>query len=176
MKGIGLPPRHNGSRPLFSCSSSDSRPYDYAPLLFTQLHASCEEKRQPPLVIAQEVGWLSGKNMRAAGLFQARIRTAAEGRARFQWTKSESWRDWARFSHGCYLLRSNVTDWTPEELLEGLHSTDRRRGCVAYPQGRSTDSAGVAPEGRSGSRTHSGRLLVCVRWKTLAQRALALGK
>jgi hypothetical protein len=29
MKGIGLLPRRNGARPLFSCSSSDSRPYNY---------------------------------------------------------------------------------------------------------------------------------------------------
>ena len=25
-------------------------------------------------------------------------------------------RDWARLSEGCYLLRSNVTDWSAEEL------------------------------------------------------------
>ena len=30
--------------------------------------------------------------------------------------KVESWRDWARLSEGCYMLRSNVTDWSPEDL------------------------------------------------------------
>ena len=41
------------------------------------------------------------------------------GRARARrsaWSKRSDWRDWARLSEGCYLLRSNVTDWTGEEL------------------------------------------------------------
>src|SRR5258705_7502399 len=28
----------------------------------------------------------------------------------------DRWREWARLSEGCYVLRSNVTDWSPEEL------------------------------------------------------------
>ena len=28
----------------------------------------------------------------------------------------DRWREWARLSEGCYVLRSNVTDWIPEEL------------------------------------------------------------
>jgi len=35
--------------------------------------------------------------------------------ARLQWSKVEAWREW-RLSEGCYILRSNVTDWSPEEL------------------------------------------------------------
>ncbi len=31
-------------------------------------------------------------------------------------SKCEEWRDRARLSEGCYLLRSNVTDWSGEEL------------------------------------------------------------
>jgi len=29
------------------------------------------------------------------------------------WTKRDSWNDWASLSEGCYLLRTNVTDWSP---------------------------------------------------------------
>ena len=32
------------------------------------------------------------------------------------WKKRDDWRQWSRLSEGCYLLRSNVTDWSPEEL------------------------------------------------------------
>lgn len=32
------------------------------------------------------------------------------------WTKREVWRQWSRLSEGGYLLRSDVTDWKPEEL------------------------------------------------------------
>jgi len=28
----------------------------------------------------------------------------------------KEWADWAGLSEGCYLLRSNVTDWSGEEL------------------------------------------------------------
>ncbi|MGD0497798.1 MAG: hypothetical protein ABSC23_05105, partial [Bryobacteraceae bacterium] len=71
----------------------------------------CRKRRQKPLLTAQRVGRLLGRNTRAAGLFQVRMETAADGSARLEWQKVEQWRDWARLSEGCYLLRSNVTEW-----------------------------------------------------------------
>ena len=44
------------------------------------------------------------------------METTAEGHARLEWRKLENIRDWATLSAGCYLLRSNVTDWTHEDL------------------------------------------------------------
>ncbi|ACY18434.1 hypothetical protein [Haliangium ochraceum] len=35
---------------------------------------------------------------------------------RLQWSRRTDWGDWARHSEGCYVLRTNVRDWTPEEL------------------------------------------------------------
>jgi transposase len=75
----------------------------------------CRKNRQKPLVIAERVGKLMGQNTRAAGLFRVQIKEEA-GAAQIEWTKLDSWREWARLSEGCYMLRSNVTDWTPEEL------------------------------------------------------------
>ena len=80
-----------------------------------KIAASCRRSRQKPLVIAARVGRLMGQNTRAAGLFQVHVKEE-RGAARIEWTKLESWRDWARLSEGCYMLRSNVTDWTAEEL------------------------------------------------------------
>ncbi len=77
---------------------------------------ACRKRRQKPVLIAQRVGRLLGRNTRAAGLFEVRIEAAADGSARFQWRKVEQWRDWARLSEGCYLLRSNVTEWSAEDL------------------------------------------------------------
>ena len=51
-------------------------------------------------------------------LFQVKVEADDEGRAQLQWEKLEGWRDWARISEGCYLLRSNVTDWSGEELWQ----------------------------------------------------------
>lgn len=77
---------------------------------------SCQKRKQNPLVVAQRVGKLLGRNSRAAGLFQVEIEPDAQGRTQVRWSKRTDWRDWARLSEGCYLLRSNVTDWTGEEL------------------------------------------------------------
>ena len=76
---------------------------------------SCRKSRQKPLVIAERLGKLMGQNTRAAGLFRVQIKEEA-GAAQIEWSKLDSWREWARLSEGCYMLRSNVTDWTPEEL------------------------------------------------------------
>ena len=64
--------------------------------------------------------------------FRCRSRTQ-EGSAQIEWSKQESWREWARLSEGCYMLRSNVTDWTPEELWRSVHPVDRSRGGVPNP-------------------------------------------
>jgi len=32
------------------------------------------------------------------------------------WTVKPEWDEWARHSEGCYVLRTNVTDWTAEDL------------------------------------------------------------
>ncbi len=80
------------------------------------LSENCRKRKQNPLLVAQRVGKLMGQNTRAAGLFQVEIEPDEQGRARLRWSKRSDWRDWARLSEGCYLLRSNVTDWTGEEL------------------------------------------------------------
>ena len=81
-----------------------------------KIEAACKRSRQNPLKIAQRVGRLLGSNTRAAGLFQVQVEADGNGAACLRWSRSEQWRDWARLSEGCYLLRSNVLDWTPEEL------------------------------------------------------------
>ena len=81
-----------------------------------QMAASCRQRKQDPLLLAQRLGKLLGRNSRAAGLFRVHIQTDERGGARLEWSKREEWRDWARLSEGCYLLRSNVTDWSGEEL------------------------------------------------------------
>lgn len=80
-----------------------------------KIATSCRRSKQKPIVIAERVGKLMGQNTRAAGLFRVQIREEA-GRAKIEWSKLDRWREWARLSEGCYMLRSNVTDWTPEEL------------------------------------------------------------
>ena len=76
----------------------------------------CGKRKQDPLKVAQQVGRLLGKNSRAAGLFQVDVEADTKGWAHLRWTKRDERRDWMKLSEGCYLLRSNVTDWSGEEL------------------------------------------------------------
>ena len=76
----------------------------------------CGKRKQSPLKVAQQVGRLLGKNSRAAGLFQVEVEADTQGWAHLRWSKRDERRDWMKLSEGCYLLRSNVTDWSGEEL------------------------------------------------------------
>jgi transposase len=81
-----------------------------------KIAASCTKKKQLPVKIAERVGRLMGQNTRAAKLFDTSVTEDDAGRARLTWTKVTAWRDWASLSEGCYLLRSNISDWSGEEL------------------------------------------------------------
>ena len=35
---------------------------------------------------------------------------------RLKWKARPEWDQWAHHTEGCYVLRTNVNDWTPEEL------------------------------------------------------------
>jgi transposase len=76
----------------------------------------CEKQNRQPLTVAREVGRLLGQNTRAAKLFEVTVEATEKGHAKMTWKKIEGRRNWATLSAGCYLLRTNVTDWSDEEL------------------------------------------------------------
>ena len=76
----------------------------------------CERRRQDPGAVERRVGKLLGRNTRAAGMFDVKVTGTGKTGARVTWTKKPEWREWAHLSEGCYLLRSNVTDWEPDDL------------------------------------------------------------
>ena len=78
--------------------------------------ARCDKQKRQPLTVAREVGRLLGQNTRAAKLFEVTVEATEKGPARMTWKKIEARRDWATLSAGCYLLRTNVRDWSDEEL------------------------------------------------------------
>ncbi len=82
----------------------------------TRMANGCEKRRYQVKVIERRVGKLLGKNSRSAGLFDIQVEKGSSGGATVTWTKRDDWRDWSRLSEGCYMLRSNIQDWTPEEL------------------------------------------------------------
>lgn len=68
----------------------------------------------------RRIGRLLGKNSRGAGCFDVEVKPldAAQGKAKLSvtWTQRNEWREWSRLSEGCYLLRTNLTGHSPEEL------------------------------------------------------------
>ena len=131
--------------------------------------AACRQRKQDPLLVAQRLGKLLGRNSRAAGLFRVHIKTDAGGGVHLEWSKREDWRDWARLSEGCYLLRSNVTDWSGEELWRAYMQLTEAEAAFRIHK---SDLA-LRPVWHHLERRVQAHILVCfltyVLWKTFAR-------
>jgi transposase len=120
----------DGEETFILCRSADRRKKEQAMLdrfekrieeglesLFRRLSKA---KKQPDRQqVDRQIGRLLGKNSRAAGLFQIEVKEVErEGRPglKVSWSKNAKWRKWASISHGCYILRTNVRDWSAQEL------------------------------------------------------------
>jgi len=70
--------------------------------------------------IERQIGRLFGRNSRAAGRFVAKLveDPSTGAKLRLEWSTLAEWDDWSRHSEGCYVLRTNITDWTPEALWQ----------------------------------------------------------
>ena len=66
----------------------------------------------------RQIGRLLGRNSRAAGRYAIRLIDQATVPAgiRLDWSIRHDWDDWACHSEGCYVLRTNVSEWTPQAL------------------------------------------------------------
>jgi len=140
-----------------------------------RIEAGCRQRKQKPVAVAKRLGRLLGANSRAAGLFETDVTTRPDGSARLVWRKVETWRQGASLSEGCYLLRSNVTDWTAEELWQAymqlteaeeafrIHKSDLRIRPVWHQKEERVDA----------------HILVCflayVVWKALGQMCRTAG-
>jgi hypothetical protein len=125
--------------------------------------------------MAQRVGRLLGSNSRAAKLFQVEVGTDKHGAATVQWTMAPTWRDWARLSEGCYILRSNLVAWTAEDLWTAyIHLTDAE---LAFRIQKS--DLELRPIWHQKETRVQAHILVCflayVLWKTLARWCQAAG-
>jgi hypothetical protein len=78
-------------------------------------HARRPLERGP---VERQLGRLLAANARAARRYTVTLEpdaTVAAG-VRVTWTVRPEWDDWARGSDGCYVLRSNIPDWSLEDL------------------------------------------------------------
>jgi len=139
-----------------------------------KIESSCAKRKWKVVVIAGRVGKLMGRNSRAAGLFKTDV-VEEDGRAKLIWEKVESWRDWASLSEGCYLLRTNVNDWSGEELWKTyIQLTEAENAFRIHKSDLRIRPIWHQKQGRVQSH-----ILVCflayVLWKMLAQRVKQAG-
>jgi hypothetical protein len=68
--------------------------------------------------LERQVGRLLERNPRAAGRYVIEFvaDSTRPAKLRLTWMARPEWDDWARWSEGCYVLRSNIADWSPEDL------------------------------------------------------------
>lgn len=140
-----------------------------------QIEASCQGRKYKVVTIAKRLGKLLGRNSRAAGLFETDVVKGPDGGARLVWRKVPAWRRWAELSEGCYLLRSNVNDWTGEGLWRAyMQLTDAEEAFRV----QKTDLE-IRPIWHQKEQRVDAHILVCflafVLWKTLEQMCRRAG-
>jgi transposase len=135
----------------------------------------CVKQKRDPMKVEREVGRLLGQNTRAEKLFQVTVESTTERHARLKWKKAEVVRDWATLSMGCYLLRTNVSDWTDEELWKAYIQLTAAEAAFRIHK---TDLS-IRPIWHQKEERVLAHILVCflayVLWKTLAQLCQAAG-
>ena len=79
------------------------------------------ERAQKPIdrsATERQIGRLLGRNSRAAARYAIRLvdDQILPAGLRLEWSRHAEWDDWSRHSEGCYVLRTNLRDWTSEAL------------------------------------------------------------
>ena len=83
-----------------------------------KVQTACARRRLDVGTVERRVGRLLGQNSRAAGLFAVAVDQDAAGRTRLTWARRPAAATWAQSSQGCYVLRSNVRDWSDADLWQ----------------------------------------------------------
>jgi len=68
--------------------------------------------------VERQVGRILERHSRAAARFDVKVTydPSRKSELRLTWRERKDWRQWAELTEGTYILRSNVADWSPEEL------------------------------------------------------------
>ena len=131
-------------------------------------HARRPVERGP---VERQLGRLLAANARAARRYMVTLESDATVAAgvRVTWTVRPEWEDWTRWSEGCYVLRSNIPDWSPEDLWRTYIQLTEAE--AAFRMQKSDLS--IRPIWHQREDRVQAHILVCflayVLWKTLEQ-------
>jgi Transposase DDE domain len=140
-------------------------------------HARRPLERGP---IERQLGRLLALNPRAAGRYGIDVVAdphVASG-LRLVWSARAEWDEWARHSEGCYVLRSNIADWSPEDLWRTYIQLAEAEAAFRIQK----SELSIRPIWHQRENRVKAHILVCflayVLWKTLEQwqRRAGLGQ
>lgn len=188
---VKLCPAPDGEETFILCRSADRKEKERAMHAraaarleagLQKLAAACAKGTTGTRTVAQverRVGRLLEKSTRAARLFQIEVRAQEDpeplGRVTVTWKRHEVWREWASLSEGCYLLRTNVTGWSGEELWKAYIQLTEAEAAFRIQK---SDLA-LRPIWHQKEERVQAHLLVCflgyVIWKTLGRLCQTAG-
>jgi transposase len=131
-------------------------------------HARRPLERGP---IERQLGRLLARNPRAASRYRIELVADASipSGLRLAWSARAEWDDWARQSEGCYLLRSNIADWSPEDLWRTYIQLAEAEAAFRIQK----SELAIRPIWHQREDRVKAHILVCflayVLWKTLEQ-------
>jgi hypothetical protein len=121
--------------------------------------------------LERQLGRLLALNTRAAGRYLIELVPDATVPAgvRLEWTARPEWDDWARWSEGCYVLRTNIPDWSPEDLWRTYIQLTQAEAAFRIHK----SDLSLRPIWHQSEHRVQAHILVCflayVLWKTLEQ-------
>ena len=140
-----------------------------------RIKKSCASGRiKDALVAERRIGRLLERYSRAASLFKITVKER-RGHVTLRWKLLKAHSEWARVSEGCYLLRTNIRDWTPEDLWTAyIQLTDAEAAFRIHKQ-----DLKLRPIWHQREDRVQAHIMICflayVLWKCLGQMAKRAG-
>ena len=134
-----------------------------------RIKKSCDSGRLKNALLAERrIGRLLERCSHAAPMFDIRVKEQ-DGRLTLTWKLLTAFSEWARLSEGCYLLRTNIQDWTPEDLWRAyIQLTDAEAAFRIHKQ-----DLGLRPIWHQREDRVQSHILVCflayVLWKCMSR-------
>jgi len=133
----------------------------------TKLAESCSKRKLKVKTVERSIGKLLGKNTRAEHLFDVQTTLGADGVTLLQWSKKDDVRAWSELSEGCYMLRTNVNDWSGEDLWKAYMQLSQAEAAFRICK----NDLRLRPVWHQKEERVKAHILVCflayVLWKTL---------
>jgi len=121
--------------------------------------------------VQRQIGRMLERNHRAAARYDIRTDDdpARPSGLRLVWSTRPEWEEWARYSEGCYILRTNIDDWSAEDLWRTYIQLTEAEAAFRIQK----SELSLRPVWHQKAERVEAHILVCflayVLWKTLEQ-------